>query len=979
MNSMELTAKLKILSASLDGELHTDRMMQTVYATDASVYREIPIGVAIPKHSEDIQQLVQFATKEGISLIPRAGGTSLAGQCVGNGLVVDCSTFMHQILEINQQENWVRVQPGVIRDDLNKFLAPYGLFFGPNTSTANRAMIGGMVGNNSCGSYSIVYGSTRDHVLEAKGILSDGSEVVFKALSQEGFEEKCKQNNLEGKIYQHISQLLSDKNIADEIRAQFPHPDIPRRNTGYALDELLNLQPFKGQGDPFNFCRLLAGSEGTLMFLTEIKIHVDPLPPPVLGLLCVHHTSIDESLRATQIAMQHSPRAVELMDKIILDCTKENKLYAQNRFFVKGDPSAILIIEQGGKTEQEVREKLLAIQQDLVAQEKGYEFPMVFGEDIKKVWNLRKAGLGLLSNVKGSAKPVAVIEDTAVRIEDLPAYIEEFTEMMNRFGQRSVYYAHAGAGELHLRPILDLKVPKDVADFRWIGTDTAKLVKKYKGSLSGEHGDGRVRAEFIEYMVGEKLYALMRELKQVWDPNHIFNPGKITDAPPMDAFLRYDPGAATPSYDTIFDYSDAGGILQAVEQCNGSGDCRKSHLSGGTMCPSYMATRLEKDTTRARANVLREFLTRSNRENPFTHPEIEEVMDLCLGCKGCTGECPSNVDVAMLKAEYLYQKYKSEGIPFSAKAIANVSKLNKLGAIWPGFTNLMLKAPITSPLLRSVMGISPHRSLPKLHKTSLLKWYKRNRKRLQQHNTSKGKVYFFFDEFTNHLDTGIGIKAIELLTRLGYEVDYIAHPESGRAYISKGLLSTARRLAMYNVTAFQRDIGEDTPLVGIEPSAILTFRDEYPRLVIPELREDAKTLGQHALMVEEFIQREIQKGNILPEQFTQAKQHILLHGHCHQKALSSADYSAQVLSIPQNYSVEIIPSGCCGMAGSFGMEKNHFELSMQIGELVLFPAVRDAEDTQIIAAPGTSCRHQIEDGTGKHAKHPVEILWDALA
>ncbi|MEO0895166.1 MAG: FAD-linked oxidase C-terminal domain-containing protein [Bacteroidota bacterium] len=973
--------KLSILGASLDGDFYSDKTMRILYATDASVYREMPLAVAHPKHEEDLKQLIHFANKEGVSLIPRAAGTSLAGQCVGDGIVVDISKYFTKILEVNQEEGWVTVQPGVIRDDLNKYLRPYGLFFGPNTSTANRAMIGGMVGNNSCGSYSIVYGTTRDHTLELKTILSDGSNAHFHPLSKEEFEKKLELNTLEGAIYRALHQELSDPAQQKEIKEQFPHSSIHRRNTGYAVDVLLESELYSAEGETFNMCKLLTGSEGTLAFTTEIKIHCDPLPPAHLGLVCAHFNSVDESLEAVLTAMEHKPRAVELMDKIIMDCTKGNLMYEPYRFFLEGDPEGILIIEVGGENEVIVKEKLHQIIDDLQAKNLGYAFPMIFGDSIKKVWNLRKAGLGLLANVPGDAKAVAVIEDTAVELSQLPAYIREFTIMMEGYDQKAVYYAHAGAGELHLRPILDLKKKEDRALFRQIGQSTAELVKKYDGSLSGEHGDGRVRAEFIPLMVGEKNYEMLRRIKKSWDPQNIFNPGKIVDAPPMDTALRYDEGQQTKEFDTIFDFSETEGILRAAEKCNGSGDCRKTHLSGGTMCPSYMATRNEKDTTRARANILREILTRSEEDNPFAHKEIYEVMDLCLSCKGCASECPSNVNVANLKAEFLHQYYKKHGVPLRSLAIANIGKLNSIGAIIPGISNFFLKNKLTSGLLKSTLGVAKDRSLPLIHKITFRKWFEKNEQRLDKLAESKGfkgKVYIFCDEFTNFNDTEIGIKAVELLTHLGYQIEMPPHAESGRAYLSKGLLKEARKMATYNIHAFKDHLSEDTPLIGIEPSAILGFKDEYPLMVPDDLKADAKRIAPFTMLIDEFIAREIKKGNINPASFSQATKKVLLHGHCHQKALSSVDPSVSILSLPQHYSVEVIPSGCCGMAGSFGYEKEHYEISMTVGSLVLFPAVNQAEQETIIAAPGTSCRHQIADGTNRKAQHPVEVLWDAL-
>lgn len=968
---------LKQLQTQLSGELFFDHAMRALYATDASVYRELPLAVAYPKNEQDIKLLIQFASENKTSLIPRTAGTSLAGQCVGSGIVVDVSKHFNQILEVNKEEGWVRVQPGVVRDELNLFLKPHGLFFGPNTSTANRAMIGGMVGNNSCGSYSIVYGSTRDHVLELKTILSDGSDAVFKTITAEAFSAKCQQQNLEGSIYRQLKDELSSPETRTEIRNHFPKPEIHRRNTGYAVDEVMNASPFVPDNEDFNMCKLLSGSEGTLAFTTEIKLHCNELPPLQQVLVCAHFSSINESMKATVIAMQHQPRAVELMDKIILDCTKENIEYRKYRFFVEGDPGAILVIEFGEATKEAALQKAEAVIASMKTANLGYAFPLVDGSNIKKVWDLRAAGLGLLSNVKGSRKPVAVIEDTAVALPELPDYIAEFSEMMKGFNQTPVYYAHAGAGELHLRPILDLKDEADRKEFRAIATASAQLVKKYNGSLSGEHGDGRVRAEFIPMMVGEKNYQLFRRIKQTWDPHNIFNPGKIVDAAPMDTSLRYEPNQKDEKLDTIFDFNEGEGILAAAEKCNGSGDCRKSHLSGGTMCPSYMATKNEKDTTRARANLLREYLTRSTKHNRFDSKELYEVMDLCVSCKGCKSECPSNVDMATLKAEFLHQYYKANGVPFRAKAFGNIAKLNSLGALMPSVTNFFLGENFAGNAMKKILGVAEKRTLPALHSFTLRSWYQKNISKLQPEKP-KQKVYFFADEFTNYNDVTIGIAAIELLCKLGYAVEIPKHEESGRAYISKGLLKEAKQLAEKNVELLSKVVTKETPLIGLEPSAILTFRDEYINIVDKRSRNIAQQLSENTFTIEEFLHSEKQKGNITADAFTKETKHIKLHGHCHQKALSSVDYSAFILSLPENYHVEVIPSGCCGMAGSFGYEAEHYDVSMKMGELVLFPSVRKANAETIIAAPGTSCRHQIYDGTQRKALHPVEVLKRAL-
>ena len=969
---------LSNLASQLQGEFFFDKTMRTLYATDASVYKEYPLAVAYPKSKKDIRTLIDFALQHKTSLIPRTAGTSLGGQVVGNGIVVDVSKYFNQITEINETEKYVIVQPGVVRDELNRQLKSAGLFFAPETSTANRAMIGGMVGNNSCGTNSIVYGSTRDHVISLTGFLSDGSEVVFENTDINSFETKSKQENLEGEIYNFLNKELNDAEIQNEILKQFPNPKIHRRNTGYAIDELLKQQPFSPNGKPFNLSELICGSEGTLAFITSIKLNLVPLPPKEKVVVAIHFETLEESLRATVIAMKHQPSACELMDKIILDCTKENIEQSKNRFFVKGDPAAILCVEFHASTTDEAEIKAKLLQDDFVKENVGYHFPFLFGNDTTKLWNLRKAGLGLLANIPGDKKAVAVIEDTAVAVEDLPAYIGEFTGMMNKHQQRSVYYAHAGAGELHLRPILDLKKKDDRILFRTIATETAVLVKKYNGSLSGEHGDGRVRGEFIPLMIGEKNYELLRRLKQTFDPNGIFNPGKIVDTPPMDTSLRYEENQETNQFETVFNFDKDDGILRAAEKCNGSGDCRKLPGSGGTMCPSYMATRNEKDTTRARANILRDFLSNSSEANKFNHKEIYEVMDLCLSCKGCTSECPSNVDITTLKAEFLHQYYKENGVPLRTKAIANIGKLSKLAMLFPALSNFGLSNKYTSKLIKKFLKIAPQRSMPLYYKETLLSWFKKNKKELELKTDQVGKVYFFFDEFTNFNDVEIGIKALKLLTKLGYEVNYLEHADSGRAQMSKGLITEAQQLAKLNVHYFKDWVNNDVPLIGIEPSAILSFRDEYPRLVNTEDVECAKKLARNCFIIDEFIAQEIQKGNITSAQFTKATKQIKLHGHCHQKALSSVDSSIQLMSLPENYHVENIPSGCCGMAGSFGYEKEHFEVSMQVGELVLFPAIRNAEAETIIAAPGTSCRHQIKDGTQKLALHPVEVLFDAL-
>ena len=955
------------LQKKLQGELHFDALHKSLYATDASVYRKIPTAVAYPKNNEDLKILIEFANQNNVTLIPRTAGTSLAGQCVGEGIVVDVSKHFTSILEFDERHKTITVQPGVVRDELNLFLKPYGLFFGPNTSTSNRCMIGGMVGNNSSGSTSIKYGVTRDKVLKIEGFLSDGALTTFESISEKDFEDKKLESGLEGHIYREIDRELGDPVIQNEIKKEFPKATIHRRNTGYAVDELLDFKRFGGHSETLNIAKLLSGSEGTLAFSTAITIRLDDIQPEHSILVASHFKSVQESLKATVVSMNHDLYACELMDKVILDCTKSNREQSKNRFFLQGDPEAVLVMEVRANTLQEARKQAETLIQDLEAHNMGYHHPIVEGEKTKQVFALRKAGLGLLGNMIGDPKAVACIEDTAVDLNDLPNYIEEFTKIMDKYGQKAVYYAHAGAGELHLRPILNLKKSEDVVLFRQITTETAELVKKYNGSFSGEHGDGIVRAEFIPLMIGDKNYELLKRIKKAFDPNSIFNKGKIVDAYAMDENLRYTPDRIEPEIETIQDFSDNEGILRLAEKCNGSGDCRKPASMGGTMCPSYRATKNEKDTTRARANTLREFLTNSERVNKFNHRELKEVFDLCLSCKACASECPSNVDVAALKSEFLYQYQESNGYSFRSKLFANNVKYNKLGSLFPWFTNLVLNTYPT----KKIMGVATQRSIPKLANTTFFKWIRK-----QPIRNHVKEIYLFVDEFSNYYDVDIAKDTYELLDRLGYKVTVIQHDESGRSFISKGFLKEAKELANKNVELFSSVISKETPLVGIEPSAILTFKDEYLRLA--DDKEKAKSIANHTFTIEEFLANEIAMGHITSNQFTDESREVKIHGHCHQKALSGTHATFQILNLPENYKPTILNTGCCGMAGSFGYEKEHYAVSMQVGEDTLFPKIRKTATDTLIAAAGTSCRHQIMDGTKRVAKHPVSILKEAL-
>ncbi|PRX54767.1 FAD-binding and (Fe-S)-binding domain-containing protein [Flagellimonas meridianipacifica] len=962
----------KKLASRLEGELLFDALRRSLYATDASVYRKLPLAVAYPKTEADIKQLIDFANSNKVGLIPRTAGTSLAGQCVGDGIVVDVSKHFTQIIELDETNKTIRVQPGVVRDELNQYLKPFGLFFGPNTSTSNRCMIGGMVGNNSSGTTSIQYGVTRDKVLALKCLLSDGSEVTFENVSKEVVGEKRVKDNLEGRIYGFLVDELSNPETQKHIQSEFPKPEIHRRNTGYAIDELLKSTIFGGDQEGLNLCHLLSGSEGTLAFTTEITLQLDDIPPSKAAMVCTHYSTLEDCLADVAPVMGHNLHTCEMMDKVILDCTKNNRSQLENRFFVDGDPAAILMLEVKGNTDSELEQQLDALLKTINKSSLSYANPILKDTDINKAIELRKAGLGLLGNMVGDRKAVACIEDTAVALGDLKDFIGEFTKIMDGYGQEAVYYAHAGAGELHLRPILNLKKSEDVTLFRSITTDVAHLTKKYKGSFSGEHGDGIVRAEFIPLMIGEENYELLKRLKKVFDPNSIFNPGKIVDAFPMDESLRYEVDRKEPEVHTLLDFSDSEGILKAAEKCNGSGDCRKSHSMNGGMCPSYHATKNEKDTTRARANALREFLTNSDKTNRFNHDELKEVFDLCLSCKACASECPSNVDVATLKSEFQYQYQESNGYSLRSKLFAYNTAFNRLGSKIPFLTNAVYKSSILGGLLKRSFGVAEDRDLPNVYRVDFEKYL---RKQKGNQVPTKQKVVLYVDEFTNYLDVEIGKDAIDLLVGLGYEVT-LFHAESGRTFLSKGFLKQAKKLAQSNLERMKGILENDLPIIGLEPSAVLSFRDEYKRLCPQNAL--LESLIRNTFLIEEFLANEIEKGNLSSELFTEEPRDVKIHNHCHQKALSNQKVTFDILNLPKNYKVSIIASGCCGMAGSFGYEKEHYETSMQVGELKLFPSVRKASENTIIAANGTSCRHQIMDGTQKQALHPVSILKSAL-
>ena len=1055
--------------------LFTDPLHRIAYATDASAYREVPEAVTFPENEQDIVYLIELARERKTHLIPRAGGTSIAGQVVGSGIVVDISKHFKKILEINPEERWARVQPGVVLDELNLALEPYGLFFSPETSTSNRCCIGGMFGNNSCGSHSLIYGSTRHHVLEARGVLCDGSIEVFKTYTIKELEERfgprfwepdrlchskqrlagmesisgrIRNTSLIQTIYTQLIHWALDKNTVQLIEDNYPDKSLRRRSCGYAIDEVI--EDLHNEAKPLeertiNLCKVLAGSEGTLAFITEIKVDLDPLPPKEKMVVCAHCDSLQKSFLGNLVALQFHPAAVELMDRNILELSKQNVEQQKNRFFVQGDPAAILIIELRGETKAEIDAVANQLEQALMQNDEHlvYACSRVYGNEISKVWSLRKAGLGLLTGMKGDAKPIGVIEDTAVAPEKLPAYMADFALMLESLDLSCVYHAHISTGELHLRPIINIKEAEGKRKFREVAYQTALLVKKYKGSLSGEHGDGRLRGEFIQLLYGDEVYALMQELKRCWDPLQVFNLHKIVDTLPMDSMLRFDvgqkyaiekeligckaknngPSTGSGAYTyynwkAAFDDCKVEGatgaknqlhaLMCSIEQCNGAGDCRKSNLIGGTLCPAFKVSGDETKATRARANVLREILTRGWESEAFTvancvpqfdkntssncetqlatmksilkSKELAEVLDSCLACKGCRSECPSNVDMTRLRSEILQQKYDVDGMPLRSFAVSRMATVEQLGhLVWP-FYNLFASWKFSSNIIKNIIKFTTERDIPTLSRVTMRKAVQRECRK-QKGKSTRGKVYLFADEFTNFQEAELGLTFAKLLLHLGYEVVIPKHVESGRAAISKGNLKLAKKFALKNVNLLKDMITDQTPLVGIEPSCILSFRDEYPDLVPAELRPQARQLGRNALLFDEFIMREVAAGRINADDFKTNAVEIWLHGHCHQKALVGTEKTVAALKLLQGAKVHVIPSGCCGMAGSFGYEKEHYRTSLAVGEMVLFPTIRKAVSHAdgvipcIVSAPGTSCRQQILDGTGVHAVHPIEILF----
>jgi len=947
------------LQRKIKGDVYFDDVTRYLYSTDASLYQIQPVGVVVARDKGDVVQAIRTAAKYGVSILPRGGGTSLAGQAVGQSLVIDCSKFMNRILELNANERWIRVEPGLVRDELNQQIKHTGLHFAPETATSNRANIGGMIGNNSSGTRSIVYGKTVDHVLEVRAILADGEEAHFHELTPNAYEAKCQQRNSEGHVYREVRRLVRENE--NDIRAHFPK--VMRRVGGYNLDELIDRENW-------NLAKILTGSEGTLACIVEAKLKLEPLPKAT-ALLVVHFTDLLESLRAVEQILQHRPAAVELLDNVIIDLAHNNLDLKKLCAFIEGKPQALLLIEFFGESNDEVRAKIAATEMSLRQAGFGYAYVQAFSpEEQNRVWNVRKAGLGILQSMKGDFKPVAFIEDACVPTEVMPDYIAQVTEIVRKHGRDLSIYGHASVGVLHVRPVLNMKAAEDIKILRQISEEVFALVVKYGGAWSGEHGDGLVRSYLNEKFFGPQLYQAFVELKRAFDPQNLMNPGKIVEAQTIEENLRINPAYQTRAIATHFQFHEDGGFNRAVEMCTGVGACRKT--MSGTMCPSYMATRDEEHSTRGRANALRAALTGKISTQHFTTPRLKEVFDLCLACKGCKAECPSNVDVAKLKYEFLSHYYSEHGTPLSVRLFSRPDLLGKLGCRFAGLTNSVLKNAGMRKIFEAVLGIDRRRVLPLYAKQSFPLWFKKH----QQHKKREGnRVVLFNDTFMNYHEPEIGHAAVHVLEALGYQVILANAGCCMRPAISNGLLRMALPRAETVVERLHQFVSQGHKIVGCEPSCVSAIKEDYPDFVRDRVK--AKTVAENFLLIEDFVLLHIEQ-NGLPANRQNLDAPILYHGHCHHKALFGTTASKSALTQMTGSVIQEIDSGCCGMAGAFGYEKRHYDISMKIGERRLFPAVQAASHGQRIVANGFSCRHQIEHATGRKAQHAIQILAECL-
>ncbi len=951
------------LEAAVDGEVRFDRVSRALYSTDASVYQIEPLGVVVPRSAEAVVRAVGIAGRHGVPITPRGGGTSQAGQSIGAGLVLDTSKYLNRILEINLDERWARVEPGVVLDDLNLALRPHGLRFAPDVSSASRATVGGMIANNSSGARSVIYGKTIDHVRDQHVALSDGTVAHFRPLGAAELERARMGDGVEARAYRVVPELAARH--AAEIERRFPK--VLRRVGGYNLDAFLD------SSRPVDLTKILVGSEGTLGFILDAKVGLVPLPA-AKAVVAIEFPVLFEALSATPLILTHKPSAVEVMDDFILSHARQNAaLDAQRRAMVSRDGSALLCVEFYGDHIDELASRIDALERDLRASSFAHRFQRVMKPaEQARVWAFREASLGLSMAMTGDGKAVSFVEDTAVAPEKLRDYIARFVQLVERHHTVAGVYAHASVGCLHVRPVVDLKTADGVAKFESIANDVADLVLEFGGALSGEHGDGLVRGAFNEKMFGSELYQAFRTVKATFDPAGLFNPGRVVNTPPITSYLRFGAGYETPDPPTAFDFSDHGGFGRAVEMCSGVGQCRKKQ--DGTMCPSFMVTQEEAHSTRGRANVLRQAMNGRLGDADLTDQAVREVLDLCLECRACRTECPVGVDMARFKSEFLSGYWERHGTPLRARALGNVAQLARWGSRFAPFANAMASSALGRRLTEQLLGIDRRRVPPQWSRPT---FSARVQRRTAPSTTSLRRAVLFADTFTEYADPDIGVAAFEVLERAGIGCALVSHACCGRPLISQGLLDEARALALHNTLALHPVAERGEAIVFLEPSCLSAVREDGPALLSGEAARKARDVADCAVLFEEFLERELSAGRATLS-LDRGPSTILLHAHCHQRSMGLAAPAAALLARVPGTTVTDLDAGCCGMAGSFGYSVEHYDVSRAIGERKLLPAARGLKADGILVAAGTSCRHQVAHFTDVRAVHPAVLLRSLL-
>ncbi len=945
----------KELRETITGDVYFDSMHRNIYSVDASIYEIEPIAVMVPKSNEDIVQAVQIAGRYQIPVIPRGAATGITGGCLGKALIIDHSQYLKHIETVNFHHKFAICQPGVVQDDLNKILAIRSLRLGPDTSTGDRATIGGMMANNSAGTRSLYYGKMVDHVLGIELILASGETLYFGEVDQETLDKKLKLSNTEGHIYREVCRIRDQ--YKEEIEKNFPK--IPRRVSGYNLDELL-------KPGPLNISKLITGSEGTLGIATKIKVNIVDVPSNK-GLCILFFHSMQEAMNALESIMEFHPLSLEMIDDQIIHRGRESPSMRGKLKWLKGTPKALLVIEFQAHSENELKEILEQFTGKMRSKKIGYEQSFSLeAESMQHVWDLRKAGLGLLLSKRSYSRAIAFMEDLSVPPSELPAFMEKFQAYLKSIGKEAGIYGHVGAGCIHVRPYIDLHHPDELVLMKKMMEDVSDLILQHHGALSGEHGDGIVRTWLNRKMFGDKIYQAFKELKAAFDPKNLMNPGKVVDGQPFLENLRLSPSTPMSKMDTFLDFSSEGGFELAVDLCNGNGLCRKRE---GTMCPSFQATDNEYDSTRARAQALRNMIHSHSPLEHFTEKAMHDVLDLCLQCKGCKTECPSQVDMAKMKMEFLYHYQKKHGISLRNRLFGHLSKLFSLGSKFPQFSNFVTSQRLTKTLFEYI-GITTQRPFPQLTRRR----FSQQVKLTPSEKSHRGKVVLFNDTFTEFISPEIGLSAIKVFQKLGYEVIIPPWKCCGRPLLSKGLLPEARKQALELVQTLLTYAQEGIPIVGLEPSCLLTIIDDYPGLLPNETLD---VLLQSAITFDEFIYRHIVDEQ-LPLNFIDTNTHVKYHIHCYEKALKGSRFVENIMKVIPGCDANEIKTGCCGMAGSFGYEKEHYDISMQIGNLTLFPLIKHTVQGTKIIANGFSCRTQIFQGTQRRAMHLAEFLENQL-